>query len=135
MIPTDTNNEEVIRNCMEKSDLVINMIGKDYETKHVVPTRRENGELSRVNYSFEQVNIDIPRKLARLAKESGVKTFIHISHLSADIDSASKNLRTKYLGELAVQEEFPEAVIYFTFINILFLLINNIFSLFIIDYC
>ena len=35
------------------SDIVVNLIGKYYETKHVVPTRREDGSLSRVNYSYE----------------------------------------------------------------------------------
>lgn len=87
------------------------MIGKHYETKHIVPTRRANGQLSRINYDFEEVNVAIPRRLAKLAKKAGVETFIHVSALSADINSSSKWSQTKALGEIAVREEFPEAII------------------------
>ena len=64
---------------MASSDIVINLIGKHYETKHIVSTRRPNGEISRINYGFEELNVDIPRNLARLAKEAGVTAFVHMS--------------------------------------------------------
>ena len=35
------------------SDIVINLIGKHYETKHVVPTRRADGKISRINYTYD----------------------------------------------------------------------------------
>lgn len=78
--------------------------------------------------TITDVNVTIPRKIAKLAKEAGVKTFIHVSALSAgsqgcaifirislkcfyvDLDSASVWSQTKAKGELAVREEFPEAV-------------------------
>ena len=87
------------------------MIGKHYETKHIVPTRRADGSLSRVNYGFEEVNVEIPRTLARLAREAGVKSFIHVSALSASPTSLSEWSRSKARGELAVREEFPDAII------------------------
>jgi hypothetical protein len=61
-----------------QSDVAINLIGKYFETKHPVPTRRADGRLSHVNSSFEEVNVDIPRKLARIARETGVEKFIHV---------------------------------------------------------
>lgn len=103
--------EKVISRMLNKSNVVINMIGKYYETKHPVPTRRADGNLSHVNSSFEEINIDIPRRLAKLAREAGVENFVHVSHIGADIDSPSRVLATKAAGEAAVREEFPGAVI------------------------
>lgn len=52
----------------------------------------------------------IPRRIARLAKEQGVKVFIHVSALAANHNSSSEWARSKARGEDAVREEFPEAV-------------------------
>ena len=41
---------------------------------------------------------------------AGVKSFIHISALSASPDSTSEWSRSKFRGEQAVREAFPEAV-------------------------
>jgi NADH dehydrogenase (ubiquinone) 1 alpha subcomplex subunit 9 len=102
--------EESIVAALKNSDIVINLIGKHYETKHIVPTRRADGSLSRINYSFEDVHVKIPRTIARLAKEAGVKSFIHMSALAANLDSQSPWAQSKALGEIAVREEYPEAV-------------------------
>jgi hypothetical protein len=56
------------------------------------------------------VHVEIPRTLARLAKEAGCTSFIQMSALSADLESNSQWSVTKAKGELAVKEEFPEAV-------------------------
>ena len=53
---------------MQHSDVVINLIGREYETR---------------NYKFEDINIHGPKMLARLARECGVQNFIHISALNA----------------------------------------------------
>ncbi|KAJ3416676.1 39kDa subunit of ndufa9, NADH:ubiquinone oxidoreductase [Chytridiales sp. JEL 0842] len=92
----DMRNEEQVVSSMRHSDTVINLIGRDYETK---------------NFTFEQVNVDVPRQLAKLSKQLGVGRFIHVSALGANVDSPSKWLKTKALGEIAVREEFPEATI------------------------
>jgi NADH dehydrogenase (ubiquinone) 1 alpha subcomplex subunit 9 len=111
LMPFSPRDEESIRESMRNSDVVINMIGKHYETKHIVPTRRADGTLSRVNYDFEEVHSTIPQTIARLAKEEGVRSFIHMSALSADLESQSNWSRTKAQGEVAVKQEFPEATI------------------------
>ena len=79
LMPFSARDEDSVRKSMASSDIVINLIGKHYETKHIVPTRRPNGEISRINYGFEEINVDIPRNLARLAKEAGVTSFVHMS--------------------------------------------------------
>ena len=111
LLPFSPRDDASIIESLEKSDVVINMIGKHYETKHLVPTRRSDGKLSRVNYDFTEVHETIPRRIARLAKEAGVKSFVHVSALSASHDSKSAWSRSKALGEEAVREEFPGAII------------------------
>jgi len=111
LMPFSPRDEASIEASICNSDVVINMIGKHYETKHIVPTRRKDGNLCRINYSFEETHVEIPRRIARLAKKNGVKTFIHVSALAADLESSSKWSQSKARGELAVREEFPEAII------------------------
>lgn len=111
LMPFSPRDEDSIVKSLEQSDVVINMIGKHYETKHIVPTRREDGKLSRINYGFEEVNVTIAAKIAELAKKAGVKSFIHVGALAADLDSKSVWCQTKAKGEMAVREKFPEAII------------------------
>ena len=63
---------------MKHSDVVINLIGRQFETR---------------NFKFEDVNIHGPRMLAKLARECGVKNFIHISDLNAREKPKVKILR------------------------------------------
>ena len=109
-MPFSSRDKDSIRASLDKSDVVINLIGKHYETKHIVPTRRADGSLSRINFDFEDVHVRIPETIAELAKEAGVKTFIHVSALSADVDAASRWSQSKARGEIAVRNKFPEAV-------------------------
>jgi len=96
--------DDSLRAAMQHSNIVINLIGKMNETK---------------NFSFEEVHIEGPRRMARIARQLGVEKFIHISALNCSpnptpmvLKNGSKFLRTKYLGELAVRDEFPEAIIF-----------------------
>ena len=114
--PYSPRDDDSIRKAIQHADVVINLIGKHYETKHLVKTRREDGSLSNINYSFDEVHNTLPAKLARLSKEAGVKSFIHMSAMAANPNSNSKWSRSKAAGELSVREEFPEAVSYFIYI-------------------
>lgn len=95
--------EESLYEAMRYSNIVVNAIGRLNETR---------------NFTFEDLYIEGPRRMARIARECGVKKFIHVSHLNANpepmgevLKNGSNILRTKYYGELAVKEEFPEAII------------------------
>lgn len=111
LIPFSPRDDASIIESIQRSDIVINLIGKHYETKHLVPTRRADGKLSRINYDFNEVHCDIARRIARLTKQAGIETLIHVSALSADANSTSAWSRSKAAGELAVREEFPDAII------------------------
>ena len=50
-------------------------------------------------------------RIAQICREEHVPRLIHVSHLNASANSSSAFYRTKYLGELLVRKEFPEATI------------------------
>lgn len=54
----------VRQQAMKYSNVVINLMGRDWETK---------------NFNFHDVNVTGARTVARLAKECGVKRLIHFS--------------------------------------------------------
>mmetsp|Transcript_24733 Transcript_24733/g.41825 ORF Transcript_24733/g.41825 Transcript_24733/m.41825 type:complete len:378 (-) Transcript_24733:283-1416(-) len=111
MMPYSPRDEASIYEAVKNSDLVINLIGKDYETKHLVPTRRADGSISNTNYGYDDTLVNIPQTIARISREAGVKAFIHMSALSANPNSKSKWARCKARGEEVVRQEFSDAII------------------------
>ncbi|SCZ96596.1 BZ3500_MvSof-1268-A1-R1_Chr4-4g07462 [Microbotryum saponariae] len=100
----DLKNDTQIEECLRHSDTVYNLVGRDYTTnlyRSLLPR----------NFSFDDVHVSGARRLARIAHISGVSRFIHLSHLNAAPDSASQFYRTKFHGEQAVKDAFPEATI------------------------
>ncbi|XP_046650068.1 NADH dehydrogenase [ubiquinone] 1 alpha subcomplex subunit 9, mitochondrial-like [Daphnia pulicaria] len=102
--PYNLKDENSIRKALKHSNLVINVVGREWETR---------------NFSFEDIYVKGPRTIARIAKECGVERMIHVSALNATekpeplmLKEGSKFLSAKWRGELAVREEFPEAVIF-----------------------
>eukprot|EP00095_Tigriopus_kingsejongensis_P005589 maker-scaffold12_size759060-snap-gene-6.21 protein:Tk05589 transcript:maker-scaffold12_size759060-snap-gene-6.21-mRNA-1 annotation:"nadh dehydrogenase 1 alpha subcomplex subunit mitochondrial precursor" len=102
--PYSLQDEESIRESMKYSNVVINLVGRQWETR---------------NFSFQDINVEAPAKMARIAREMGVKRFIHISDINARenpkrvfLPGGSKYLRTKWEGEQRVLEEFPDATIF-----------------------
>ena len=61
--------------------------------------------------TFEALHIDGARAVARAAWKAGVKTFVHVSAIGADPKSKGAYGRTKALGEAAVLQEHPDAII------------------------
>ncbi|KAM9815118.1 NADH dehydrogenase [ubiquinone] 1 alpha subcomplex subunit 9, mitochondrial [Syngnathus typhle] len=92
----DAKNKDSIKRALEHSNVVINLVSKEWETR---------------NFPFEEVFVSIPQQIAKATREAGITKFIHMSHLNADIRSSSKYLRNKAVGETAVRDEFPDAII------------------------
>lgn len=61
--------------------------------------------------TFDAIHVDGARTVARAAREAGIKRFIHVSAIGADKSSSAGYGRTRALGEQAVLEEFPGAII------------------------
>jgi NADH dehydrogenase (ubiquinone) 1 alpha subcomplex subunit 9 len=101
-MPFSPKDEKSIYESVKRSNVVINLIGKDNATHHVT------GD---VNYSLEETLVNVPRRVARIAKKAGASSFIHVSALAANPNSSSEWSRLKAKGEQAVRAEFPEAII------------------------
>lgn len=89
--------ESSIKAVMAKANVVINLIGREYETR---------------NYSFEEVNHHMAEQLAVIAKEhGGILRYIQVSCLGASLSSPSRMLRAKAAAEEAILRELPEATV------------------------
>jgi len=95
--------EHLIREAVKHSNVVINLVGRNWETK---------------NFKFDDVHVEGARRLAKISREAGVERFIHLSSLNVSPEptpiifkGGSKFLKSKYYGEQAVLEEFPTATI------------------------
>jgi len=92
----DIRDKDTLVKAVEHSDVVINMLGRAYETRH---------------FNYQQIHVDAARLVAQTARENNVKRFIHFSAVGADLNSPSPFLRTKAEGEREVKEIYPEATI------------------------
>ncbi|XP_076055786.1 NADH:ubiquinone oxidoreductase subunit 39 [Oratosquilla oratoria] len=103
-MPFHLCDEDAIRKAVKHSSVVVNLIGRDWETR---------------NFTFEEVHVEGAARLARISKEMGVEKFIHISTLNGNrefegymVPGGSKFLKTKAASEDAVRAFFPEATIF-----------------------
>ncbi|PFH53939.1 hypothetical protein AMATHDRAFT_735 [Amanita thiersii Skay4041] len=92
----DIRNEKQIAECLRHSDIVYNLVGRDYETK---------------NFSFSDVHVAGAERIAKIAAAEGVSRIVHISHLNASTTSSSQFYQTKAKGEERVKKVFPNATI------------------------
>lgn len=95
-IEHDLRNTASIEESVRHSDIVYNLIGRDYTTK---------------NFDFEDVHVDGAHRIADAVAKYDVDRFVHVSSHSALLDSPSEFYRTKARGEQVVREVFPETTI------------------------
>lgn len=88
--------DDSVREVMQGVDAVVNCVG--------------TFDMSGRN-NFEAVQHHGAERIARIAAELGVDRMVHISAIGADAEAESVYSRTKALGEKAIQEHFPSAVI------------------------
>ncbi|POM63654.1 NADH dehydrogenase, partial [Phytophthora palmivora] len=99
--PFHPRDRDSIFEAVEGSDIVINLIGKHYQTKHILPWW--------INYTYDDVHVDVARTIAEVAKEAGVPRMVHVSSLLAQPNSPSEWAASKFRGEVAVRKAFPDA--------------------------
>lgn len=63
------------------------------------------------NATFRSVHVDAARRIARIVRDQGASRLIQISGIGADPYSASRYIRSRGEGELAVCDAFHEATI------------------------
>ncbi|KAI0301162.1 hypothetical protein B0F90DRAFT_1719783 [Multifurca ochricompacta] len=86
----------MIAECVRHSDIVYNLVGRDYETK---------------NFTYDDVLVKGAGRIANVSASVGVPRLVHVSHLNASPTSASQLYRSKAAGEAAVRDVFPTATI------------------------
>ena len=89
-------NDASVRSAMAGADAVVNCVG----------TFDKGGR-----NSFQAIQNTGAGRIARLAKELGVGTLVHISAIGADAKSDSLYAQSKAAGEAAVLAAFPSATI------------------------
>ena len=78
--PFELKDEESIRRAVSHSNIVINCIGRGTETN---------------NFSYQDVNVTGPARLAKICKEMGVQRFVHFSHINARAEPEKVFLQRK----------------------------------------
>lgn len=92
----DLRDEDSVRDAMRDVDVVINLMGKHYETH---------------NFSYQDVHVNGAGYLAKTARDLGIEHFVHVSALNASTDTRSRWLASKAAGEVEVRNAFPGATI------------------------
>jgi NADH dehydrogenase (ubiquinone) 1 alpha subcomplex subunit 9 len=95
--------EGSVRAAIKGADVVVNLMGRHYETKHYLPTL--------INCSFEDVHVRGAELVARISREEEVKHLVHMTSTQASAASQSRWARSKHAGEQAVLAQFPGAVL------------------------
>ena len=92
----DANNFGKLKESIENSDVVINLIGILFET------RRQK---------FNRIHSGIPEAVAKICAQSDIKKFIHVSAIGANENSKSLYQRSKFQGEKKALNNFKNTVI------------------------
>ncbi|SLM37143.1 nadh-ubiquinone oxidoreductase 39 kda [Lasallia pustulata] len=92
----DLRNTPSIEEAVRHSDVVYNLVGRDYPTK---------------NFTLEDVHVEGAERIAEAVAKYDVDRFIHVSSYNADKNSSSEFFRTKARGEEVARSIFPETTI------------------------
>ncbi|KAL1630933.1 Protein-lysine N-methyltransferase efm5 [Neofusicoccum ribis] len=95
-LEADLRNTQSIEESVRHSDIVYNLIGRDYPTK---------------NFSLEDVHVEGATRIADAVAKYDVDRFVHVSSFNADKNSPSEFFRTKARGEEVVRSIYPETTI------------------------
>jgi uncharacterized protein YbjT (DUF2867 family) len=96
LINWNSNNFSELKEAINNSDIVINLIGILYETR---------------KQKFYNIHSSIPEAVAKICNESDVKKFVHVSAIGASENSKSLYQKSKYQGEVKALNNFKNTVI------------------------
>ena len=96
LVDWNSNNFSELKEAIQNSDIVINLIGILYETR---------------KQKFYNIHANIPEAVAKICSESDVKKFIHVSAIGANENSKSLYQKSKHLGETKALNNFKNTVI------------------------
>ena len=85
----DVMDNQALKQALAGSDAVINLIGILHENRKT---------------TFEAMHHQLPRRIAQCCEELGIKRLLHMSALAANKQAPSQYLRSKAVGEGAINE-------------------------------
>ena len=89
VLDANVHDEAELANLVRGMDAVINLVGVLHDA------RGERG--------FEQAHVELTRKVIAACRACGVRRYVHMSALGADVNGPSKYQRTKGAGEALVR--------------------------------
>ncbi|KAF2788392.1 NADH-ubiquinone oxidoreductase-like protein 40 kDa subunit [Melanomma pulvis-pyrius CBS 109.77] len=92
----DLRNTASIEESVRHSDIVYNLIGRDYPTK---------------NFTLEDVHVEGTERIVEAVAKYDIDRYVHVSSHSATLDSPSEFYRTKAQGEKIARDIYPETTI------------------------
>lgn len=92
----DLRNTASIEESVRHSDIVYNLIGRDYPTK---------------NFDLSDVHVEGTTRIAEAVAKYDIDRYVHVSSHSAQLDSPSEFYRTKAEGEQVARSIYPETTI------------------------
>jgi uncharacterized protein YbjT (DUF2867 family) len=95
-IAADAHDERAVATALAGADGVVNAISL---------------YVAQGSDTFHSVHVETAGKIARAARQAGVRRFVHISGIGASTAAPSPYIRSRGEGEAAVQTAFPGAVI------------------------
>ncbi|OHX00248.1 NADH-ubiquinone oxidoreductase 40 kda subunit [Colletotrichum incanum] len=95
-IEYDLRNTQSIEESVRHSDVVYNLVGRNFPTK---------------NFSLEDVHVEGTERIAEAVAKYDVDRFIHMSSYNANLESTSEFYRTKARGEQVARSIYPETTI------------------------
>lgn len=97
LLPLDMADESTVQRAVAKSNVVINLLGRDFDTR---------------NYTMSDTNVKCTYRIAKCAAATGhCERFIQVSAEGADLNAESEFYSSKAQGEECVREFFPNATV------------------------
>ncbi|KAK4228188.1 NADH-ubiquinone oxidoreductase 40 kDa subunit, mitochondrial [Podospora fimiseda] len=96
MMEYDLRNTQSIEESVRHSDVVYNLIGRNYPTK---------------NFTLEDVHVEGTERIVEAVAKYDVDRYIHVSSYNADPESSSEFFSTKGRSERVARSIYPETTI------------------------
>ena len=97
IVQTSIFDEDKLRGLISDTDICINLIGILYEK-----SKKSN---------FENIHVNFPYLISKIANEYNIKQFIHVSALGIDEADESAYANSKLKGENNVKKNFSKSII------------------------
>lgn len=97
LLDCDIHNDEHLHHAISQNEVVVNLVG-------ILHGQRGDP----YGADFDQLHVQLPRRIARACRHYGIRRLLHVSALGADNTAPSSYLRSKAAGEAAIVDEYRD---------------------------